>query len=1231
MKLGAAQSVQQAKPEGDAVTTPAAALQQDLAEAMPSAGPSETLQRVIARETQERLGVGVDASEILGEQEAPQETVEDKLKLYQAPDLRVQAMQDVRNIPVDQLQDFKDSEATVYQRGAANIKLREENLNTDRYNFQGGKHNVTLSENGGVFDRADNFSKIILDPTKPIGIQGLLHTKPEAAGQVQTGSKLATLFNTTNATVVDEATGVNVVNPEFLKLASLITEDLIADQTMGETRKVEKELGVALADFGTQVGGDYVEGPELSITKMQRNKELGDRILTEWGKITGSNTADVDNQTKTYLGDAMKELYYEVNKGIPEARNLERIQRPDGQVEFRVTNHGQEMFRQSEATRKLYFPKEHVDALDAPRSTKKIRVSGAKKPIHAKDNEAILEAVQFLESIPHTVIPRREKILLATLLPALANGNASPEIIEMAKEINGFGSSKIATFKARERIAKLDGREDFNVDANMEILKRNIAQSLYGIAKHRGKSVYLTYFIQAFNGRLSVEQTHFNPMNSKQVRFVTGSPDIATMVPGRNSRLEENLREMYSMMILKVKGIDAGDLVQEERMKMFNENYQNLVSFGEVLKQALDNTNIDTDRISEAILKGTPLDHPDFPQFQGLQLDPKYQKLISSISKKGEDGLGLIDGLIDLYEYDQVLQYNKKNPNNPRQFHTQYNAYIDGKTNGLASNGVQLGSREIALRTGVIRSDDSIYAVEDNQDLRDVLAEKLTSALDQHNIFRQTTINKYGGEVTALHFVANVLFNTRELNKATTMTFGYGKELNSFKTDLRNYLVLNRTQAMGVVEEYQGIDIESLSEKNRETYEKAVKLVDFYDVLEKSSTSSKPLEVTLVEDLFDIYVDQLVEVITPDGIKARKMMYNMAMFHVLMDEVFEMETPTEMPIYLGGIEVDTSVIKSKSSYNIFTPEKPQATIDKKTGKEREPSTRTSLVRGVELEDTMYERTSTVLEYGRRATASAIRNEGEGGYIGGSAFGGSNPAAVQSIDAATVARTFSGRSSDKLRNASSSGKGYGLQIYDAFKSDVFNFDIMNREVNQNWLQVNKDYFYLQMANDKMAETMQKFMNKTIKSKNPNELVDIGMDSGYRKIGELLFEVQTYNPETKKYEAHYPALEAFFKRNLTTHYVKDGGKYKKTPEEMSEEANKKAIDFIKQLESKGIEPNSSSLTRKQVFDFVQGLSVSMDFVNDRKTFINKIKGQRDKNFAEIDAQQKRGIMVAQYHAH
>ena len=84
-------------------------------------------------------------------------------------------------------------------------------------------------------------------------------------------------------------------------------------------------------------------------------------------------------------------------------------------------------------------------------------------------------------------------------------------------------------------------------------------------------------------------------------------------------------------------------------------------------------------------------------------------------------------------------------------------------------------------------------------------------------------------------------------------------------------------------------------------------------------------------------------------------------------------------------------------------------------------------------------------------------------------------------------------------------------------------------------------------------------------------------------------------------------------------------------MSEEANKKAIDFIKQLESKGIEPNSSSLTRKQVFDFVQGLSVSMDFVNDRKTFINKIKGQRDKNFAEIDAQQKRGIMVAQYHAH
>ena len=36
-----------------------------------------------------------------------------------------------------------------------------------------------------------------------------------------------------------------------------------------------------------------------------------------------------------------------------------------------------------------------------------------------------------------------------------------------------------------------------------------------------------------------------------------------------------------------------------------------------------------------------------------------------------------------------------------------FNAYMDGKTNGLASNGMQMGSEQVAFKTGVLRSQDT--------------------------------------------------------------------------------------------------------------------------------------------------------------------------------------------------------------------------------------------------------------------------------------------------------------------------------------------------------------------------------------------------------------------------------------------------------------------------------------------------------------------------------------------
>jgi len=1244
-KVTGVSSIQEVKPEGSILESPAEALQKDLDENLGRPVQSNVLQSIIESSPE-------PASQDLSEydqmmQEEPEqlpvdEEINETLKLGQAPSLRVEAKDmATQAAESEQFQTiFEEADKDLYTRGELRRQQRGMNRDTDRYNFQGGKRKAHLTSNGGIFDRSENFANVLLNAENPIGLVGFLHTQPTFENQIDPRSKVSKTLIGLNATTKDQKSGAQIINPEFLRLASLVTEDVFADQTMGEKRKEDQERERAGADFTDNL--PIEERPSFTISKMQRNKELGDRLLKEWNTLTGADTSSADSNTKVLLGDMMKELYYEVNKGPSEAplinrhvydrtKDIDGKPQKEKEVIYEVTALGQQMFRESEAIRKLYFPKEHVDALDASRSSGDIRVSGALKNVHLDAHQEIIEAIKTLESIPHFVIPRREKILLATLLPALAQGNASPEIIEMSKAINGFGKGKMAEFFAREKIAKLDGQE-FDALANMEILKRNIAQSLLGIAKHRGKSVYLTYFVQAFNGRLTAEQSHFNPQTSKQVRFVTGNPEKASFIPGKNSKLEKNLREMYAMMILKLNNVDAGDTLTAERMRMFDEGYSSLVEFGKSLKESLDNTTIDVDAISDAITKGIPLDSPDFPKFQGLQIDPSKAKLIEAITKKGEDGLALIDGLIDLYEYDQVLQYNKKNPNNPRQFRTHYNAYIDGKTNGLAINGLQLGNEPIALRTGVIRSDASIYAVEDNKDLRDALAETLTNTLHSKNAFPPGTFKKYGfGNGTSFIAIAHALFNTRNLNKGTTMTFGYGKELESFKKDLRDYLVLNYEESKQLNQELQGMDPSSLSDKDIAK----MQLANHYDALQANFDSyykgKKSLYDFLIIDLFDMYMDKMVEVITPDGIQARKMMYNFAMFHVMMDEVFELETPTGMPIFLGGTEIIRSDDPYRRDYGILTDDPSFEPLTRKVNGEE------VVVEG------QYKRKAAAIKYATRPTAAAIRSgpvnpwdmqvDDNGrplGYTGGAAVGGSNPSSIQSVDAAVVARTFSGKSAEKLRKASPTGKVYGLQIYDAFKSDVHNFDVINFEVNQNFLNINKEFFYLDIAHQKMKKAMDAFIKKTIGSKNSDEKVSIGRSSGYRKIGEFLESKSVYDPEVDKSIVIYPALELFFKRNLNMYNAQNKLKSK---DELTKEARFVTTNFIKTLREEGVDLSESyaQMKKKDIYKFVVELSNATGFKDRTKFIYGKILPQRNALFSKIDSEQRKDKMVAQYHAH
>lgn len=1214
------------RPQSEKSTSPESAVR-DLQESVgQSVGRSETLENILAKQS-------VSEEEYF--QQYPDEPrVRDIIDDEPKPDLvaeklKLQIDEDAAQNPDKYMRSLMEADRNLYERGAGALLEEEQGLNTRRYAFKGpqledgpvadavARANDSGSADGGIFERADIFAETILDPNAPIGVVSLLHpkyaTKVMPVLDPKETSNVANLMSTIKAIKTDPNSGKTLLDSEFLRMASLVTEDLIADQTMSESRIEQRKIDTALSgDIGD--GFDVANLPKegesstmpLSITKAQQNKTLGDRLLKEWSKISGQDLRNVGSREKEFLGDVMKELYYEVNKGSPEARNLKRVQVGD-QVVFQVTGHGQDMFKSSQKIRKLFFPKEHVDALDAPRlaEPKDISVRGSKKKGKLVDQD-LITAVNVLESIPHYVIPRREKILLSALLSALANpDNSTDPLIQMAKQICGFGQEKVTQFKAKAVLAQRSSdKRYFDVQENMDILKRNIAQTLYGIAKHRGTPVYLTYFIQAFNGRLTPEQTHFNPTSNKLIRFVTGNPKPVSIYPGKNSREEKNLREMYSMMMVQFEGKEAGDMLYKQREEMFNRAYPNLVKFGGILKKALDNTNVDPVKVAEAVLQGVPLDNPDFPQFEMLKIPPEESLLIQRIFKKGEDGLALIDGLIDVYEYDRVLQHNKNNPDQLQQFHTHYNAYIDGKTNGLASNGMQLGIESTAERTGVLRTAESIYAVgDDNRDMRDVLADALVTQLEDQR-FKERLKENMGDDSTSLTSIAYVLFTTRALNKATTMTFGYGKELNSFKKDLHDFTILKYQESK-----------ELLAKKgeNGKYTESEMALVKFHQHVDYLAASPKfidgaPMGVTTTEEaiahyLLDIYADKLIEVITPDGIKARKTMYNAAMLHVMMDELIEMEGPTGFPLYYGGL-VSTGAIEGEEiSYSITTD------LDED---------------GFPLEDSR-KRSVKAQSYGLRGTASAVRETIQQGkvqqYIGGDALGASNPGPVQAIDAATVVMSVIGDSYNKLK-AASKGKPYIHTIYDAFKADASGFDVVVKEVNTNWYNINKQYSYLREMQESYKNALERF-NRRLDNYPKDQKIDI-KNSGLKKIGEFL----DGKYDSKKKKTNRRALKSFIKRNLP----KDATGKESVDYKMATVINK----LIRANVLKDEHDIPTHLTPVQIKMFIRILKEHMDekgggFDRSLNEFIKHTDIQRAKLFDKIDQQVREGRLIAQYYAH
>ena len=378
------------------------------------------------------------------------------------------------------------------------------------------------------------------------------------------------------------------------------------------------------------------------------------------------------------------------------------------------------------------------------------------------------------------------------------------------------------------------------------------------------------------------------------------------------------------------------------------------------------------------------------------------------------------------------------------QFSTSFNAYIDGKTNGLASNGLQQGHAPTAFATGVIRN-GKVSLLDGDKDIRDNLQDYNISLLEGVNIGGSRTAN-FNDVLTDFVEVSKAIFSNRALNKHTTMTWGYGSELNTFKRAIDN--VIDEYQSMFEEEQKTGtLTPEGLSFLN--SLEKLNNIEEVVDAKGDTYTSAEKKREALIANIHELYCEGLEATLSPDVIRARSLVRASSLVHTLVDEMMVFKTHSGFELTVGGREskgLEKGVTES-GTYG----------FDNINGKKN---------------------TITQYNYETIQTPQAASSSKSAGEV---TWGGALPAPIQSIDGSVVAMTVAGPSWERLTKVKN--KPYVHTIYDAFKMDVDSYDVVLAESNKNWMKINEDWNYMQQTLDSLNNSWEKFTNK-VKS-NPNE--------------------------------------------------------------------------------------------------------------------------------------------------
>ena len=555
------------------------------------------------------------------------------------------------------------------------------------------------------------------------------------------------------------------VNPVFGAVAGLVTENFFRNPS---SNYLTPEI-----DFQDQVEASPEVDPETAareISSAKDNAKLGSQIWEEWmrekAQLDGLESDQYiierrkpDNKQLAAMGGLAKHAYARANPDlievVPGGKN-----RGD-QRHYQITQEGVDSLEESYAALSKPFESAEIPPLNAPSQSgqpayeAKTRAKKQTTATGVKDaGKQIEDAKVAYHNMKRMENANREKIFYSQLTPAIldslpivyqatqkdAHGALTFDIAALndapdhlfadaykvgANRAAGLAQQKINQIAALEQDIAAEDNPDRRKQLEKELentkklepakmYKAEVLKALETMnssARYSNQILHSTFSTQMLTGRIGIQQNKWNPQNNTMLRFVSGSPNIVGLTPGRKGGAEANFKEAMAAHFVK----GGTDLKPNQRAEAFEAwkngrdfrigdqafdgkvTWDEAVKAGQDIKQALANTDVQGMREALAAIQGgsqVALQESAAPlqQVQGAQISPTSIATISKIAgKKRGEAPYITDWLQAIADWDAG-----------KPFSTSIEVEVDGITHGMSSNAMALGIEQMATRSGVI-------------------------------------------------------------------------------------------------------------------------------------------------------------------------------------------------------------------------------------------------------------------------------------------------------------------------------------------------------------------------------------------------------------------------------------------------------------------------------------------------------------------------------------------------